>query len=228
MARGERAVDRGTTRGREHLAQAGREARNARLDRGLSLAEAGRAIGRSAAWISRAERGLSSTVTIIELARLCAVVGLDLSLRTYPGGAPIRDAAQLALLANFRARLHPSLGWAAEVPLPGIGDQRAWDGLVRGDGWRYGVEAETRPRDVQAIVRRIQLKVRDGAVDGIVLVLPDTRHVRAFLQEFTTIAGSSFPVAGRRALELLGAGIDPGGSAVVVLPRRYSLARPAT
>jgi transcriptional regulator with XRE-family HTH domain len=205
----------------------GLETRSTRLDRGLSLAEAGKAMGRSGSWVSRAERGLSTTVTVVELARFCAVLGLDLSLRTYPGGAPVRDAAHIALLASFRAHLHASLGWAAEVPLPGAGDSRAWDGLVRGSGWRYGVEAETKPRDVQAVVRRLLLKVRDGAVDGVFLVLPDTRHVRAFLQEFTAVAGASFPVTGRRARELLRAGVDPGGNAVIVLPRRQSFARPA-
>jgi hypothetical protein len=192
------------------------------------MAEAGRAIGRSAAWVSRAERGLSTTVSVIELARLCAVVGLDLSLRTFPGGAPVRDTAHLALISSFRARLHRSLGWSAEVPLPGIGDQRAWDGLVRGSGWRYGVEAETRPRDVQAIARRLHLKVRDGAVDGVLVILPNTQHIRVFLQEFIAIAGTSFPIAGRQALDLLGAGLDPGGSAIIVLPQRQSLARTAT
>lgn len=153
------------------------------------------------------------------LARTCAVVGLDLSLKTYPGGQPIRDAPQLALLRAFRTLMHPSLDWAAEVPLPGSGDQRAWDGFLRGREWKYGVEAETSPNDGQATVRRLTLKVRDGGVDGVMLVLPDTLRTRTFLREIDDIVGSTFPVPGSRALELLAVGADPGGSAIIVLPR---------
>jgi len=68
------------------------------------------------------------------LARICAVVGLDLTMKTYPGGEPIRDGADLHLLRDFRRLLHESIDWAAEVPLFGSGDQRAWDGFLRGPG----------------------------------------------------------------------------------------------
>ena len=228
MARGERAVDRGTARGRRLIGDIGRECRTARLDRGLSTATAGRAIGRSASWVSRAERGLSPTVGVLELARLCAVVGLDLSIRAFPGAGPLRDSVHAALLGSFRDLLHHALDWAGEVPLPGPGDLRAWDALIRGDGWRYGVEAETSPHDAQATARRLLLKARDGGVDGVLLVVPATRQARIFLAEFAVVAGASFPVPGRTALEALRAGRDPGGNAVIVVPRHRRLATPAT
>jgi transcriptional regulator with XRE-family HTH domain len=159
----------------------GGEIRAARVNRNLTLTEVGRAIGISAPTGSRIERGVSDHVDIMVLARMCAVVGLELSVKAFPGGDPIRDAAHLELLSDFRAVLHPSIAWATEVPLPGAGDSRAWDALMRATDWRYGVEAETAPRDGQATMRRIALKQRDGEVDGVVLLLRDTAQTRACL-----------------------------------------------
>jgi len=123
----------------------------------------------------------------------------------------------MALLARFRSRLHRTLGWGLEVPLPRPGDQRAWDALVTGPGWRLGVEAETAPRDGQALARRLELKRRDGDVQGVILAVPNTRRTRIFLRETGTLIADNFPVTGERALELLGAGVSPGGSAIVVV-----------
>ena len=216
----ERPVDRGTERGRRLRTAAGGEVRNARLNRGLSLAEVGAAVGVSASTQSRLERGVLEHVDVMLLARTCAVVGLDLTLKTYPGGEPIRDSSHLDLLRDFRRLVHASIDWAAEVPFPGAGDQRAWDGFLRGRGWTYGVEAETAPNDGQATIRRLMLKQRDGGVDGVLLVVRDTARTRAFLREIGEVVGSTFPVSGPRASELLAVGADPGGSAIIVLPRR--------
>lgn len=217
MATKQRPADLGRARGRAILAGLLREAADGRRDRGLALAEVGRAIGLSEATLSRTERGLMPDVGVVRVSTLLAVVGLELSARAYPGGSPLRDAGHTSLLGRFRAVLHPSLGFALEVALPHPGDRRAWDGLVRGPGWRYGVEAETHPTDAQALLRRLDLKVRDGDVDGVILVLPATRHTRAFLAAAGDLLATSFPVPGRRAIELLRAGVDPGGGAVVVL-----------
>jgi transcriptional regulator with XRE-family HTH domain len=173
MATRERPVDRGGRLGLGALRRIGDDVRSARIGRGLSLATFGAAVGISEGEVSRIERGLSSKVPLLVLARLCGVVGLDLAARAYAGGMALRDASSAALLADFSRLLHPSLRWDTEVPLPIAGDQRAWDGMVRGNDWRFGAEAESSPRDGQALVRRIQLKVRDGMVDGVLLLLPD-------------------------------------------------------
>ena len=99
MATKERAADRGARRGRELTAGIARELHAARVDRGLSLRVVGAACGISASEASRIERGIVSA-SIIRLAQLAAVVGLDLSVRLYPGGSPVRDSAQLAILAR--------------------------------------------------------------------------------------------------------------------------------
>jgi hypothetical protein len=192
------------------------------VDRGLSLKYVGAAVGLSESQLSRIERGLVAGTSIAQWAQLFAVVGLELSVRAFPGGTPLRDQAQVALLNQFRTFLHRTWRWATEVPLPIPGDARAWDGMLSGPDCRYGVEAETAPKDSQALVRRVQLKMRDGEVDGVILLLPRTRRTRDFVEAAAGTLGPLFPIAGARALELLRAGVDPGGSAIVTLDRRPS------
>jgi transcriptional regulator with XRE-family HTH domain len=189
------------------------------MDQNLSMADVGRAVGLHASSVSRIERGLWSEVPIVHLFRIAEAVGLEVALRAYPGGDGLRDTAHAALVDRFAARLAASLRWGTEVPLPIQGDRRAWDGLVAGPGWRYGVEVETGPNDAQALIRRLAVKQRDGDVDGIILVVPDTRRVRDFLAAAGSMLLTRFPVAGRIALERLGSGQDPGGSAIVRLVR---------
>lgn len=220
MATKQRPVDLGTERARRLIEAAGRELRDARRDRDLSMAEVGRAVDLSESTVSRIERGLVAHVSVVDLARLHAAVGLELSVKSYPGGAPIRDSAQLDLIADFCALLHPSLGWSTEVPLPGAGDQRAWDVVVRGDSWRTGIEAETGPRDSQALVRRVRLKQRDGQVDSVVLLLRSTVRTRRFLADAGEQVRAAFPGDGAVALARLRAGADPGENAVIMLPGR--------
>jgi hypothetical protein len=179
----------------------------------------------SVAELSRIERSKSPMVPYLTLARCASVVGLDLSSRLFPGATALRDAGHAVLLGDFRAAIHRSIRWAAEVPLPIPGDLRAWDALVARDSWRYGVEAETGPRDAQALNRRLQLKARDGEVDGLLLVLRDSKTNRAFVREAMVELSPTFPQSGARSLEPLRAGVDPGGSAIVFIPPRTAHSR---
>jgi len=169
MATTRRTIDEARRRLRRTLVEIGLELRTARIGAGLSQAAVARAAGLSPAQVSRIERGALLHVALEDIALLSAVLGLEPSLRIYPVGDPIRGAAQRALLERFRARIHPSLGWRTEVPLPIHGDRRAWDAVIRGNGFMVGVEAETRLHDVQALGRRLAFKRRDGAVDGLIL-----------------------------------------------------------
>jgi transcriptional regulator with XRE-family HTH domain len=216
MATRERPVDRGSTRARGIVAELGRELHGGRLDRAISLEGLSAATGLSPSQISRIERGLTPNLGIPQIARLLAAIGLDLSVRAFPAGVPIRDIAHARLLAAFRALLHASLAWRTEVPLPIAGDLRAWDAVVVGPGWKTGVECETRPRDVQALERRLGLKERDGGVDSIVLLLRDSQHNRDLIRGASGLA-ARFPVSGTRALALLAEGKHPGGNAIVRL-----------
>lgn len=99
------------------------------------------------------------------------------------------------------------------MPIPG--DQRAWDAVVAGNGWRLGVEAETAPRDTQALVRRLALKQRDGEVDTVIVVLPRTRRVREFLHEAGPILSPFFPGSASDALRLLRAGTQVTANTII-------------
>ena len=195
----------------------GREIRLARRERGLALVRVASAVGLSGSQAGRIERGLVRHVSVEALLGLAAAVGLDLSIRAFPAGSPVRDQAHLALLARLRGRLHASLRWESEVPLPIPGDLRAWDAVVTGRGWRLGVEAETRPRDVQALERRLALKQRDGETPLVVLLLLDSHHNRRLVRTYADELGARFPAPGRRTLELLAAGARPEASSIVLL-----------
>ncbi|MBA2300884.1 MAG: helix-turn-helix transcriptional regulator, partial [Chloroflexi bacterium] len=159
MGSRERAVDAWATRGRALTAQVLAELRNARLDRDISEASVAAALGVSASQYSRIERGLTRGITIDQAAVLLASVGLELAVRAFPAGEPIRDAGHVSLPRRFRTRLQESLRVRTEVPFPKPGDLRAWDIVVAGPDWRHGYEAETRPRDRQALERRMALKL---------------------------------------------------------------------
>jgi len=217
MPRRSSLVERARQRGREHVAFVEREFGQGRRDRGLSQQAIADALGLDRSYISRIERGLVGDLSIVTASELLATVGLDLSLRAYPAAGPLRDAGHSALLERLRVRLHPDLGWATEVPMPIAGDFRAWDAVITGRTWRCGAEAETRPRDMQALERRIALKQRDGDVDCVILLLLDSRHNRRLVREHADALAERFRVPGSQALERLAAGRTPGGNAIVLL-----------
>jgi transcriptional regulator with XRE-family HTH domain len=170
---------------RADLARIGAESRAARVSVGLSLAAVGDAVGLSRSQLSRIERSLAPSATVAQLVRIGAVVGLDVRIRAYPGGDPLRDVGQIRLLDRFQRRLPANLRFRTEVPLPIVGDQRAWDGWIDGlegespSATGLAVEAETRIADFQAQSRRLALKMRDGGVDHVLVVVADTRADRA-------------------------------------------------
>ena len=220
MATWERPVDAAAAKARASVIRIGQELREARRDRGLSIDAVARATGVSNAEISRVERGLAPKVPVLTLAKMAGAVGLDLSVRLCSGDGVVRDSAQVALLRELRGGLHRSLGWAAEVPIPLPGDRRAWDAVVSGASWRYGIEAETSPRDVQAFQRRVMGKLRDSDLSGVLVVMRGTRRVREFVRVAMVVIGDAYPVPGRVALRRLAAGGDPAGSSLVILPPR--------
>jgi transcriptional regulator with XRE-family HTH domain len=213
----ERPIDLGirlSTRLRQLVAD---ELRQARIGFGLSQGSVGRACGISQPQVSRIERALAPSVGIEQLCRMSIVLGLDLSIKFYPGGAPLRDKAQLALLGRFRTHVGLPLRCQTEVPVPLIGDRRAWDMTILGARARVGLEAETRLRDCQAVQRRIALKARDSGIDQVILLVSDTHANRAAIQAAEASLREMFPIPARAALRALRAGRDPGGSAIILL-----------
>lgn len=184
---------------------------------GLRQQDVADALGLSRSQYSRIERGQSPDLSIALATRLFAILGLELSVRAYPSGDPLRDAAHAALLERLRVRCHRSFRWRTEVPFPMPGDLRAWDATATSPVVRIVIEGETRLRDGQALDRKLALKERDGGMDRLILLVADTRSNREAIRAYGDILQARLQVPGRRALELLGAGLDPGGNALILL-----------
>lgn len=221
MSTRERASDRGARLAGHDLVAIGTEIRNARLSASLTQRTVARACGMSYTQIGRIERAVLRSVSVVQLARIGAVVGLDVRVKAYPGPAAIRDAGQVALLGRFREVLHPRLTLRLEVPIPIDGDQRAWDGmvvgLVAGPTPTMPAEVETRLYDVQGQLRRVTLKLRDAGIDHVLLIVAGTRSNRRVVREAWSLLAPMFPVSGRQALAALRAGRHPGASALIFL-----------
>ena len=217
MATRERRIDRGRRLARHALATIGEEFREARLAAGLTQRHVAGAVGISHTELSRIERGVAPWVTYETLVMIAAVLGLDLPLRAFPAGAPIRDKAQLELLARFRALLPNGITWRAEVPLRIERDLRAWDAVIGGHGWTVPVDAETRLRDVQALARRAALKRRDDGTEIMILLVADTRHNRQVMRLAKPDLVGDFPTAGTAVVAALVKGERPSGSGIVFL-----------
>jgi transcriptional regulator with XRE-family HTH domain len=167
--------------------------------------------------VGRIERGDIQDPSIGQLVRLAAALGMDLTVRAYPVADAIRDAAHVRLLDRLRRELPSSVTWRTEVPLPEPGDRRAWDAVIAGSGWRVHVEAETRIADMQALQRRLTIKIRDGGADRLILLVARTRANRAALAGSGGSLLAQFPLPERDVLAALRKGMDPGASGVVCL-----------
>ncbi len=198
------------------LRELGLAMRSARLAAGLTQAEAAREIGISRAYFGRIERGEVRDVGFRLANRICAVLGLDLVVRAYRSGPPVRDAPHLALLARFDEQISSAFRTRNEAPIGSGPDRRAWDRLLEGPV-SIGVEAETRIDDVQALERKMTLKQRDSGVRRMLLVVRGSRHNRMVLRAARPMLRATFPLATREVLEAVRAGTDPGANGVAIL-----------
>lgn len=217
MTTRERPGDRGRRHGEQLLDVLLRDLRDARLAQNLSQDAVGRSVGLSASRISLIERGRYQEVSFVVLAQLFDVVGLRLSARAYPSGGGMRDAGQLRLLDRLRSRASTRFRWRTEVPMPIPGDLRAWDAALIEEGLDIGIDAETRLRDIQAVDRRVMLKLRDSGFDRAIILVAATRTNRLVLRDAGPGLSANYPVPSATAIRALAAGRDPGGNAIVVL-----------
>jgi transcriptional regulator with XRE-family HTH domain len=187
-----------------------------RLRSGLSQADLGRLVGTSRAWTSRLERHKLRDVSLRTAVRLTAILGGDLSVKVHPGPPAVRDSGHLPLLERFERRVPPLWRVTHESPMLISGDQRAWDRRLDGVV-SIGIEAETRPMDLQALERAMQLKLRDSNVDRMILLIADTRRNRELLRTAIAHLRPTLPLATAETLRALAAGRDPGANGLVVL-----------
>lgn len=213
-------LDAATARTRDQLRRIISDAAAARRAAGLPLWRVADAMGCSRQTLARFERGEVDGLGAVALARWCAAVGLDLSMRSFPGGSPLCDAGQLRLLARFREALGDApWAWATEVAVvrEDPRDRRAFDGLLSRAGTRVGVEAITTLIDGQEQTRRCLLKQSASGVDCLLLVLSDTRRNRAAVRDAAPTLDPAFPLRGRALLADLVAGRTPEANGLVLL-----------
>lgn len=195
----------------------GRDVRGARLDGGVSMRRASARVGMSHTQLGRIERGHIENLTVGQLCRACAAVGLLLHVRAIPGTGTAVDAGQLALLGRLRSQLPASMLVRTEVPIPLPGDRRAWDAVIGLDPEETAVEAEARMRDLQALDRKCALKLRDSGMRRLVLLVSDTPHNRRMLELHREDLRASFPLDTRKVMASLRVGRTPEASGIVVL-----------
>jgi len=185
---------------------------------GVSQELLARQLGRSQSVVSRLERLRDiDRVSLVDASEIASLLGLEFSAGLHPAGEPIRDKGHQALIGRFRALLSAVFKVMAEVPLPTPGDRRAWDLLLRLPAQLIGVEAETRIRDMQRLVRHVHKRERDGGVDVIVLLLAATRTNRELVDELRVALGPAYSTPPREILRALRTGQPIPGSGVVLL-----------
>jgi transcriptional regulator with XRE-family HTH domain len=187
-----------------------------RVTAGLSQAELSRAVGVSRGWLHRFELGRLQAVDLRRMTVLFAYLGHRFVGKAYPVGQGLRDESHLRLLQRFNARLAPSWKRSFESVMPIPGDLRAWDELLTGPV-SIGVEAETKPTDLQATDRAMAAKQRDSGVERMILLVADTNRNRMLVRPHIAAVRQTFPLDTRATLAALTAGRDPGANGLVIL-----------
>lgn len=216
----ERLRERGTRRGHRALATLAEEIRNKRLSVGLSQRHVAEAAGLSRPTVTRIEAGRFHHLSILDASKVAAVLGLELSVRVYPGPEPLRDAAQHGRLARVLSCVAAPLAYRTEVPLPQRADrpleQRAWDAVIAGSERRTALEMEMRLRDAQALERQFELKRRDDPVDNFVLLVADTHGNRRLLSDDPSLFPTLRRLTFRELTALLKLGLHPPDALALV------------
>ena len=175
-------------------------------------------LGCSRQLIGAIEAGQLEDVGCIQLARIGAVVGVDIPIRAFPAGSPLRDAAQLRLLERFRDSIGEAWTWRTEVPVSANPlDRRAIDAVLVRAPHRVGIEAVTRILDAQAQTRPILLKQEAAGLQRMVLVLASTRHNRIALVEGAQTLNPAFPLPHRSLMRDLKRGQLPPANGIVLI-----------
>lgn len=182
------------------------------------MARVAEVLGCSRQLIGLLEHRRLQTVDPTFLARYCAAVGLDLSVRAHPGGSPLRDAGQVRLLAGLHELIGDTWGFRTEVPVGADAtDRRAVDAVLAHRRDRVGVEAISRIGDAQAETRLVRLKQQASGLSCMVLLLADTRHNRAAVLAGEPTLRPAFPLRTRSVMRALRAGIAPPSNGIVFL-----------
>lgn len=185
---------------------------------GLSQSAVASVIGCSRQLIGLVEAG-QVQVGIGLLAAYCAAVGLDLSLKAFDGGSPLRDAGQLPVLGRFVTSITPG-AWQIESEVPvlaDVRDRRAFDLVLRRPQAVVAVEGISHFSDGQDQVRRTVLKQQAAGIPIAVIVFADTRHNRLAARIAAPTLEPAFPLGPREVMRALRAGEVPAANGIVFI-----------
>jgi transcriptional regulator with XRE-family HTH domain len=210
-------LDVGRQRAAELTTMALTELRVARITAGISQRALAGQLGWPQSRYSEFERGVRPA-TMRDICVTAALLGLQPSLQLHAQDEPIRDRGHSRLIERFRSRLSPAWQAIHEAPFPNLGDLRSWDLLLMlGDEQRIGVEAETRLRDQQLLVRRIRQRELHGGVDQILVVLSDSAHNRRQASVLRKALGERYGTRQADLLDALANGRSLTGSGLLLM-----------
>jgi transcriptional regulator with XRE-family HTH domain len=193
------------------------ELRTARQDANLSQVALAKRLDWAQTRYSRFERNVDP-ITVADLCLVATILGFRPRFDLFRENEGLRDQGAQALVERFCSVLSPLWAVRREAPSPILGDLRSWDLLIRlGNSFRVGIEAETRLRELEELVRRIRQRELHGGVDAIVVVLRKSSHNRANVGPLRQALGGRFATSPRNLLAALRAGTPLPGSGVLLL-----------
>jgi transcriptional regulator with XRE-family HTH domain len=217
MATRTRLADEARRRSIRLAHEVGDELRAARHVAGLTQRQVAAAISSSQAEVSRRERGRVPGVGVNRLVVHGAALGMRVSVKLFPVGGAIRDAAQSRYVAAFVARIGRPWTVTLEAPLPIRGDLRAIDVQLRSPRGTIAVEVITRLADLQAQLRAAQLKARDARATRLVIVVAGTHANRRALAAARATIVPAYDLDARQVIRDLAAGRIPPRDALILV-----------
>jgi transcriptional regulator with XRE-family HTH domain len=215
-------------RAAQQSARIGEEVRLARVTLGWTHQDVARRSG--VAWDTevRVEDG-DPGVGINTLCAVAGAVGLDLTVRAYPGKQPsLRDTGQLELAEVLRSQAH--LSWQVQVEVIAGEHGRAIDLVLFRADEIVVTEIERMATDFQAQYRRANQK-REALANQhrrsvrLVMAVEDTQRNRAALEPHRTFVASVLPAGSREILNAVRAGHALGRDGLLWIRRRPALPR---
>ena len=162
------------------------------------------------------ERGSVADLGVLELARLSAAVGLDLSIKAFRGSSVLRDVGQVGVLGRFRSAIDQEIPFRLEVQVR-PGDQRSFDAMLGLPPRLAAVEGLSRLRDVQGQIRPILRKQQDAGIPVLILVVGATLANRRAVREAADVLGAAFPLGTRALMSKLRHGQLPTANGLVLI-----------
>lgn len=213
---------RAAARARDLRRTLAEDLRRGHEDAGLSQRRVAAIAGLSVSTVHAVENVTFDPGTEV-LTRLASALGMDLSMRLYPGtGPPIRDRSQAAMLNALIAIVDPR--WRATPEVPVSQPVRGVIDLVLDDTYGKEVvacEAQSELRRLEQQVRWSRLKAEalrasraghgHGPDVGRLLLLRSTRRTRAIVAEHAELMSAAYPAgAAEIHAELTGDASWPG------------------